>query len=503
MTFSYKYFSIDGTSHRASISSIMHIKSTIREHINNNPGITEILVYEYFNADNIFYHWKRNEGVIMDTLDTFPSIGVCPVCGEKIYEGDDKYRVHNSDQWIHQDCFFRSSNYVLCGSCGEVYLPESNNDFTINSRHGFHLDSDCFNRMMNEGRIERCEDCGEWFLSDFLAVHHFENGNVRRICDDCAPYGHYRCCECGEYFPRSEGIFDEEDGDFYCSSCGESINLQKLREYSFTPVLNFLGEKKEDVYGTDRQMYFGVELETDRSADDIPYNRSNYVTALSRIDPHLKLFSLTRDSSLRDGVEITTQPASLAYHLHEYPWKEVTEAATVNGFRSHNTKTSDGLPGSCGLHIHVSRNSFGESSSEKELVEAKIVLLMDRHWDNIVRFSRRKYFHYCKKPNSFINKEDTSSQVVEKAKNANGHYKAVNFTSFGTLEFRVFRGTLNVDTIKATIQFTSNMVNYAKTHSILECLDSEFEDISQYEMIPELETYLKKVHLYKEEEAAA
>ena len=64
------------------------------------------------------------------------------------------------------------------------------------------------------------------------------------------------------------------------------------------------------------------------------------------------------------------------------------------GFKSHDA-------GTCGLHIHVNRAYLGDGESSKEKATiAKIVLLVTKHWDNMVKFSRRQageLDHWAKK----------------------------------------------------------------------------------------------------------
>ncbi|MCC8111383.1 MAG: hypothetical protein LIO74_07250, partial [Ruminococcus sp.] len=58
-------------------------------------------------------------------------------------------------------------------------------------------------------------------------------------------------------------------------------------------------------------------------------------------------------------VELVSHPMTLEYHLREMNWENLLEEAIEMGYLSHQTST-------CGLHIHVNRNAFGENQSEQE-----------------------------------------------------------------------------------------------------------------------------------------
>ena len=59
---------------------------------------------------------------------------------------------------------------------------------------------------------------------------------------------------------------------------------------------------------------------------------------------------------------------------------------------------------------------------------------------------------------------DAPEVVVEKMKkNDLGRYFAINLTNIHTIEFRLFRGTLRLDTFFSTLQFVNTLVNKVKS----------------------------------------
>jgi len=166
--------------------------------------------------------------------------------------------------------------------------------------------------------------------------------------------------------------------------------------------------------GTPIFRIFGIELEADygnekdAAARDVTFGDLSYVK---------------RDGSLTDdGIEIVTHPCSLRYHLEQYPWDEILSSLADYGFRSHDTST-------CGLHVHVSRSAFGETSDEQDLTAAKVIIMIDHFWsDYIVPFSRRDYEQieeWADKPNADITEDDPEDAVFDKINDVkrNGRYQ--------------------------------------------------------------------------------
>jgi hypothetical protein len=204
---------------------------------------------------------------------------------------------------------------------------------------------------------------------------------------------------------------------------------------------------------------------------------------------------IKEDGSLsRDGMEIVTHPATLDYHINQFPWTDICQTALSYGYRSHDTDT-------CGLHIHASRSLFGDSILEQDLTIAKIILLVDRWYDtHILRFARRnlsKMRQWADKPNADIRPGDDDIDAVDKSKKtADSRYKAVNLCNYSTVEFRFFRGTLN----RASIQWVDTMINYCRNTPLNNLFNTGWEDIFGNTEHTELTNYLKQRNLYNMKE---
>ena len=107
----------------------------------------------------------------------------------------------------------------------------------------------------------------------------------------------------------------------------------------------------------------------------------------------------------------------------------------------------------------------------------KITELVDKFWDDIVKFSRRnqrRLDRYSKKVDISIKDYINESN---KKKNHDFHYYAINLSNEDTIEFRMFKGSLNINTFIATLQFVNNCIMCAKEKTGEEIQHMEFEDL--------------------------
>lgn len=313
-----------------------------------------------------------------------------------------------------------------------------------------------------------CDHCGETiWVNDSIS-----DGRLT-LCS-CYYDEHYRRCEsCGR-------LLDEDDVAWYndlpyCECCYDSLE-NEIEEYGYKPDPIFYGEGNR---------FFGVELELDiggkyeenarRIKDETNY-RCEHIYCKS-------------DGSLDDGFEIVTHPMTLDYHINNMHWADVLHEAVRLGYRSHQTTT-------CGLHVHVNRDAFGETMQEQESVIEKILFFTETHWNELVIFSRRGSYNLNRWAARY-GMEKTGKEILDKAKKgSNGRYAAVNLCPYATIEFRIFRGTLRLNTLIATLQLVNRICDLA-----MNLTDDEIRDLSWSEFVrgieePELIQYLKERQLY-------
>ena len=197
-------------------------------------------------------------------------------------------------------------------------------------------------------------------------------------------------------------------------------------------------------------------------------------------------------------MEIVTHPMTIGYHRYEMPWREIIHKALELGYTSHK-------PGTCGLHIHVNRDSLGDDYREQEDTIARILFLVENFWHELLRFSRRTQKQMDDWASRYGRKDDPK-EVLHSAKRSGDRYTCVNLTPSETIEFRMFRGTLKYNTLIATLQMVERLCDVAFHLS-----DNEIKSVTWNEFVaglsdgitPELIQYLKERRLYVNEPVEA
>ena len=323
-----------------------------------------------------------------------------------------------------------------------------------------------------ESYTATCDNCGErvW-------LNHTVCDNETTLCEECYREGYVTCDTCGRIIRASEAVF--EDDDVYCQSCDEERRNEEIHPYNYKPKPVFFGEGSR---------YFCVELEVDRGGEDTE-SAEQLLTITG------KRMYIKHDGSLNEGFELVTHPMTLNYHCREFPWEKLTREAVRLGYRSHQTST-------CGLHIHVNRDSLGDTVQQQEEVIARILYFFEEHWNELVRFSRRKPEQLIRWASRYGRKDDPK-ELMDKAKRTFDRYTGVNLTNHDTVEFRIFRGTLRCQTILAALQLVDEICRTALAFS-----DEELPGMSWSGFVsslfpqscPELIDYLKARRLYVNEE---
>ena len=159
------------------------------------------------------------------------------------------------------------------------------------------------------------------------------------------------------------------------------------------------------------------------------------------------------------------------------------------GYRSHQTST-------CGLHIHVNRNSFGESREEQDEVISRILYFVEHHWNEMLKFSRRSEYSMNRWAARY-GFEKTGREILDKAKKGNnGRYAAVNLMNWATIEFRLFRGTLKYNTFIAALELVNAICDLASNLTEDEIQKTSWCEFVETITAPELIQYLKERRLY-------
>lgn len=277
------------------------------------------------------------------------------------------------------------------------------------------------------------------------------------------------CGECGREFTPEEGV--QWGSYFYCDNCFKmyKCNVDSYHSPSISTSLKKLRNEE------DEKLFIGIELEVTKEARG-DYESADHKEAVFHIRKSYKELGLNfeKDSSIGNGFEIVTQPMTYNYiKSNQDKFKSIFEYLTSKGYYSHDK-------GKCGLHIHISKESLGDTEEEIQKTIEKIMLFVETYRNNVEIFSRRKHqqfsqynaytipYHKQFGDNSVITNEDyyKSGKMLYEINKSDciGHSSVVNTdTSTGvTIEFRMFRGTLKYETFMSTIEFVYNLVNVCK-----------------------------------------
>ena len=301
-------------------------------------------------------------------------------------------------------------------------------------------------------RQMRCEDCRHECAdcSRMFAELNGNNSNGDRICKACSENYSY-CEDCRETIVSDDSQYHERREVTLCRSCYNSAGggSEFIEDYSYRPPVNFHHAKNEKFLPTN--LYLGIEVEAEMVSGNGMYDIAESITD--------SLIYCKEDGSLAEGFEAVSHPASWNYwKAHEFAWaKEMRQG----GMRSYNTDT-------CGMHVHASRSFFTKSD------EFKLRKFFRDNAGFILKISRRRVANLDRWARI---EGDTVPRMIEKTYalgDQDFRYAAVNFTNHKTIEFRIFRGTLDVEGIRRNIAFVTAVCHYVKHASIADLSSATF-----------------------------
>lgn len=273
----------------------------------------------------------------------------------------------------------------------------------------------------------KCPDCNTYHLLNEAKLVRYGRNNVKKVCENCL--SDYILCADGYYYSRQEVV--EVEGQIYTDDDMRS----EILSYHHFDRSNYTFHSLD---GERTDMYFGTELEMetpDRNAAYVLYGKCN------------DIFHLERDGSIiGGGFEMISQPLSLPYLKSRA--EDIKELFA--NLRNHGAKGHDATRACCGFHIHVSRKAFKDEDAVK-----RASVIINNFQTECEKLARRKNDHYYtySRVNGIVTKEKVCL--------SSGHCYAVNNQNRHTVEFRIFRSTLNLETYIGSVEFIRNVVEAA------------------------------------------
>lgn len=362
-----------------------------------------------------------NVGIITLCDDCVDELVVCEDCDIRAKDSNDLIYIELYDKYVCDECL--SNSYFQCDSCSE---------YTLNG-DGHGVENDILCESCFDNQVVQCSWCDE-------NVYESNSYNFygETICESCENDYVICCNDCGDrlHVDDSSGgccdnCYDNYDDGSCFTRCSGSLNYYRLDDEP-SP-----------------RMYYGIELETGtlkhiNFGDDIIRN-----LPIKYFDRHDDC-SIFDDGNVKQGIEIVGHPMT-------YKWMKANPNIWNDVLKLRRKRLRSYKTGTCGIHIHLSKNAFNERHLYKFMkmiygFPSFTKLISQRNGNRLKEWADIK--GECKK------------DLKRKAKDKCGgkRYTAVNLTnSKGTVEIRLFRGTLNemafwknIEYIQALLEFTAN-----------------------------------------------
>lgn len=381
-----------------------------------------------------------------------------------------------SEEFILYD----EDKFFVCEHCGR--LEETLYSHLVNVSDGKeYWCQDC----VDEDSFSCSECCRRYSKEDFASYVTY---NGYTICERCYESDYFTCEECGRIFPTDE--LHEYNDEYYCADCYDSVSgVGAIRSYHHNPQLEFHSLPHED---TDR--YIGCEIETECIHNDRE-SLSDRIDCTNKYGEDEFYIYQMHDGSLDDtGIECITQPMTKKFFdkFNFEGWmKELIELGT----RSHDT-------GDCGLHVHLSKTWFGSTNDKQETIAGIVIDIMGKLKPQLQVFSRRNDTQWChypdepsfqcdkkeaiKKANEGKHYTDYKKAIKKASTKYSGRYECLNTTNSDTYEFRIFRGTLNPRTFRASIELCLRLVEYAKYKCRMNNKHYSWENFKTFKKMPKV-----------------
>lgn len=373
-----------------------------------------------------------------DKVDEVVSLS-CSVCS---YETDDADNLITTeyDSLVCGDCVTTCERCDSVGSINDCFHTVDGNNIWCES--------------CTERRAHWCERCEEYDSGTSFYISDVQES----WCEGCADASAYWCDDCDEY---------NADG---CDRCSEDMSddgVRLIHDYSYRPDAIFHSTKD------DERLFFGLEIEVE--ARDNLRESAEYAHQLESMD----LAYLKHDGSLNNGFEIVTHPMSHDFFKNDAQdfFAVIEGLRTQQGIRvkSWDTRT-------CGLHIHISRTGFSGGAHMHRFLNlvysnpdfySTLAGRTSDQWAKFTDIIRREYKRDANGERIYhddgsgyeIETKRTFKHKLDMERNSD-RYSAVNTLNRETLEMRIFRGSVNGDTIKSQIDLAHASVEYTRNLTV-------------------------------------
>ena len=376
---------------------------------------------------------------------------------------------------LRQYIMINNKPYINTSDCDWFKCTECHRLIVDNRQHiieGRHLCDRCY---YTEGMIVKCPICGEetfkWNMKNFYSTDakfrelventlnvKFNEANVVKMCLKCYNKHFLQCHYCGTTKLKK----NEEE---FCE-----CRNRTLYDYSYKPSKPIFMAMKKPKKNT---LFLGFENECEVNTDDYDYvspcdscpeNRdecggcdeederrydidySVFVKALTSVLGPI-VYCKT-DGSLNSGFEIITEPMTYDFIMkNKEKFKQAFKKISKLGAYSYNADTT-------GFHIHLSKQAF---INQDHIEKFAYLIHKDIALSEIIAKRESCSYGYIKK---FEKDIDILNYIRKEMNDPHDRYKAVNFCNRNTIEVRIYKGNLNMDSVILYIQHVVSLFNY-------------------------------------------
>lgn len=397
-------------------------------------------VFPLSKRDNIFYALRDRNSIVNGAIER------CGDCGE----------LHTLDSVSYVES--RSSH--ICESCLEAYYVYSS------LQHEYLRDGD--SRTARYYPTARAYRNG---APDYATVGS-------RSLDDAY-------CHEGDYFSESayydldfHNDDDDDDDDYNSDNSDRCTNT--IRDYHETR--NFVGHIPSAYDNRKSCVLMGLELEMESAGGTSREDGAKEILGLlNREFP--RYCGAERDGSLDDGFEVVTGYTGLDVHARVLA---ALENSCVDDF-------VDADRSSCGLHVHVDKADMTPFDASKMIAfihnpdNRKLIECVARRYGDGSPTTGYAKFDYGKdkgpkagyrairsmRQNVGYYGKDAARRNALQGLNED-RYEAINFQNTKTVEFRLFKGSVDYKTIMACLEFAFITWHFCRQAGLTELTDAAF-----------------------------
>jgi len=270
----------------------------------------------------------------------------------------------------------------------------------------------------------------------------------------------WACSNCGARYIKCNFAFKDTRGRVRCSACQSDFLVKAQRELAWNAnILDFLMPFTPPV----SKLQFGIELEVQIPSD------KNINTKIAMIRELLPDFVICKhDGSLLKregwtGFEIVSVPATIEQHKEQWP----KLLGTKHGLVSWKT-------GDCGMHVHITRAALTALQIGRivKFVNspdngALIMMVAGRYSTVYSTILDKKITEACT-----INRDrydGTNRLLIGPAPQTGDHNfdrrQAVNLINPNTVEIRIFRGNMKLESFFKNLEFVAALVEFCRNAS--------------------------------------